>query len=817
MGSGPSPKSVASIQLSSPSPSPLATPQQTTGCATSTMDNTYYPPPLVFHPPRNNPHGHLHMHSVYPLVDIPTPPELKRISNTSDNCITVLEETCPNQVNQLRANVHPPASSITLARMSLCIEPSPLPEQVQQQQLPVLSSSSCVPTPAPRTSTPSDSAFDDFSMSSDPAPAVDSPNSALPSPVSDVDDWASQQQQQDEPLLPPPALAIPLDPRSLHVSTPHPLPITPTTATHSSDRMVVDTIDTKKKTTDGMLTLLDTYDALPSNIQDYMMLQLLRRTPMSSLRFASDMIMQVLKTDFISKLPRRLAQQILLYLDVRSLCRATAVSRYWRQVIDQDSWLWRVKICEADFAISPHELLDYPAYLPPQLQPQQHPASFSSRQLSQHLHSLQQQQPPATPNTASSEVPSSSSSVCSEIRSPLLSSMDEMVQDGVMTEPFNLLQSASDVGPSYYDPQHPFKHIYKRHYLIQYNWRHNRAQRTQVQGHGEVVTCLQFDDDKIITGFDDNCINIYDIKTGQLRRKLLGHEGGVWALQYVGNTLVTGSTDRTLRIWDIERGICRYVFCGHSSTVRCLHIVMPTPVTLPSGEVVIQPDQPKIISGSRDHTLRVWHLPYLPAKGYAPPSSTSSASSAAFPSHSSLPHHRRSSSAHSISVKPSASAAQPLSSSYPHHTSSHHHHHATTSVSDDPQLMDDYQAATSSATTTPSSRHITQRFRKNTTTTLSLYICSVVTQNPCARSPPMVIYSPAVAMTTPSVCGIWKPATVSTASRVILKRSILSSSIPKTTIALVAAWIPPSVSGALKPAVVYTFCVATQVLWVYLD
>ncbi|KAK9318754.1 WD40-repeat-containing domain protein, partial [Lipomyces orientalis] len=72
--------------------------------------------------------------------------------------------------------------------------------------------------------------------------------------------------------------------------------------------------------------------------------------------------------------------------------------------------------------------------------------------------------------------------------------------------------------------------------------------------HGRnVVTCLQFDSDKIITGSDDCYINIHDTRTGKLRARLGGHERGIWALQYVGNTLVSGSTDRTVRVWDIEK------------------------------------------------------------------------------------------------------------------------------------------------------------------------------------------------------------------------------------------------------------------------
>ncbi|KAJ5970606.1 uncharacterized protein N7479_000524 [Penicillium vulpinum] len=136
-----------------------------------------------------------------------------------------------------------------------------------------------------------------------------------------------------------------------------------------------------------------------------------------------------------------------------------------------------------------------------------------------------------------------------------------------------------------------------------------------------VVTCLQFDTDKIVVGSDNSKINVYDTNTGALRATLEGHEGGIWALEYHGNTLVSGSTDRSLRVWDIARAECTHVFNGHTSTLRSLQILHPVQIDQnPDGTPVMVPEQPLIISGSRDSTLRVWKLPqpgdpqYFPAE-----------------------------------------------------------------------------------------------------------------------------------------------------------------------------------------------------------
>lgn len=152
-------------------------------------------------------------------------------------------------------------------------------------------------------------------------------------------------------------------------------------------------------------------------------------------------------------------------------------------------------------------------------------------------------------------------------------------------------------------------------------WKNTKPTHLAFKAHDRhVVTCLQFDDDKIISGSDDAKINVYDTKTGALRAKLEGHKGGVWGLEYHGNTLVTASTDCTIRVWDIARAECTHVFQGHKSTVRNLQILSPVQIDQhPDGTPVMMPEQPLIISGSRDSTLRVWKLPQPGDSEYFPP------------------------------------------------------------------------------------------------------------------------------------------------------------------------------------------------------
>ncbi|TBU35586.1 WD40 repeat-like protein [Dichomitus squalens] len=162
---------------------------------------------------------------------------------------------------------------------------------------------------------------------------------------------------------------------------------------------------------------------------------------------------------------------------------------------------------------------------------------------------------------------------------------------------------------------HPYKILFKSRHLTRTRWVTNQdPKRLTFPAHGRsVVTCLIFSHGRIISASDDHSIHVYSPVTGTLIRSLDGHDGGVWALAATKNTLVSGSTDRTVRIWDLETGRCTHVFGGHTSTVRCLAIVKPEWIDHENEHGIITrekwPKRPLIVTGSRDHSLRVWALP----------------------------------------------------------------------------------------------------------------------------------------------------------------------------------------------------------------
>ncbi|KAI8815408.1 WD40-repeat-containing domain protein [Cladochytrium replicatum] len=134
-----------------------------------------------------------------------------------------------------------------------------------------------------------------------------------------------------------------------------------------------------------------------------------------------------------------------------------------------------------------------------------------------------------------------------------------------------------------------WKHIYKQHKLLQRNWRDDVRTSRSITGHDEAVYCLQFDDDKIISGSRDDTIRVWDMKTGALRSTLAGHTASVLCLQYDGQNIVSGSSDATMILWDLPTGRVLRTMHGHTEHVLNVRF-----------------DRDHIVSASRDKTIKVW-------------------------------------------------------------------------------------------------------------------------------------------------------------------------------------------------------------------
>ncbi|KAF9532872.1 hypothetical protein CPB83DRAFT_890537 [Crepidotus variabilis] len=414
----------------------------------------------------------------------------------------------------------------------------------------------------------------------------DRDNSSLMEGIVDTNQSRKRARATPTPTPPPPA-APPSPLPSPHGSPPPTQPLWPSSTTPSNNNNTPLQPDLSLTTLLTLPTLLNHFTSLPPQLQSHFLLTLLRHSPLPVLRTLHSVLTPTLARDFLTLLPPELVSHILSYLPYKTLSRASRVSKSWRSLIDSDAVLWRDLLKNTKIWFGGDTETAFTNAIVARRRNVLRP---SSRGVSP-THNIQRQHSPNssphsfTPPTTPTPTPSPS-------------------------KPLPL--------------PHPYKLLFKSRHLTLTRYLTNpRPHHISFPAHGSaVVTCLLFSHNRIISASDDHSIHIYSPFTGKLVMHLKGHEGGVWALAAARDTLVSGSTDRTVRVWDLKSGKCEHVFGGHTSTVRCLSIVKPEWVDVPVDEAGGQgqtgggamrrekwPKRPLIVTGSRDHSLRVWTLP----------------------------------------------------------------------------------------------------------------------------------------------------------------------------------------------------------------
>lgn len=393
------------------------------------------------------------------------------------------------------------------------------------------------------------------------------------------------------------------------------------------------------KTGVDLNAMLDSFDSMPAEMKTFMMYQFLRRCNKKTLHVIAGVVNPALKCDFLDSLPSELSLHILSFLDLSDLCKAAQVSKRWRSIVDTNETGWKELMIRDKFILPAGEVERAVAhgwgwqdpYGPHACEkdisrrPDTPQESISLSKTSRKRKKVDKISDAPRKNNFYKRRAVSDSKDKPRYVGAQFDGFDAEI-DGPCAAAEKAIIAVPDPGfglPSLRQ-LHLYKSLYRRHFMLKRSWMMKdtvEPKHVAFAAHPRhVITCLQFDDDKIITGSDDTYIHVYDTNSGKLRRRLEGHEGGVWALQYEGNVLVSGSTDRSVRVWDIERGVCTQVFQGHTSTVRCLQILMPVEVgTSRKGVKVFQPEQPLIITGSRDAQLKVWKLPKSGSRQLWPP------------------------------------------------------------------------------------------------------------------------------------------------------------------------------------------------------
>ncbi|XP_065332717.1 beta-TrCP isoform X1 [Cloeon dipterum] len=185
--------------------------------------------------------------------------------------------------------------------------------------------------------------------------------------------------------------------------------------------------------------------------------------------------------------------------------------------------------------------------------------------------------------------------------------------------------------------------FYRSHYpkiiqdieSIENNWRMGRHNLQRINCRSENskgVYCLQYDDQKIVSGLRDNTIKVWDRSNLNCVKVLTGHTGSVLCLQYDDKVIISGSSDSTVRVWDVVTGEmvntlihhCEAVLhlrfnngmmvtCSKDRSIAVWDMTTPTEITMRRVLVghraavnVVDFDEKYIVSASGDRTIKVW-------------------------------------------------------------------------------------------------------------------------------------------------------------------------------------------------------------------
>lgn len=287
---------------------------------------------------------------------------------------------------------------------------------------------------------------------------------------------------------------------------------------------------------------------------------ILARCCFSQLSHVSVSVKAYMRIDFLAVLPREISVHILQYLDTATLCKASQVSRLWKELADDDI-IW-YRMCQQHINKKCWKC----GWSIPLLQAPRH------------------RQRHETPD---------SNTTCPRSQSPPHRGDDDSeCSDGPSSGPpakrRRVRHSTIQFDIAY---PRPWKEIYKERFKVGLNWKYGRYKTTVLEGHTDSVMCLQIYGTFLVTGSYDATIKLWDLRSGTLVRTFLGHNSGIRAIQFDSNKIVRGSLDQTIKIWNWKTGQCVLTISSHNDTVTGLAL---------DGKV--------LASSSMDKTIKIFNF-----------------------------------------------------------------------------------------------------------------------------------------------------------------------------------------------------------------
>ncbi|KAL7747762.1 hypothetical protein RI367_006886 [Sorochytrium milnesiophthora] len=305
---------------------------------------------------------------------------------------------------------------------------------------------------------------------------------------------------------------------------------------------------------------------------------------------------RLLVRDFILLLPAELSTHILSFLNAADLCRAARVSRTWC-ALACDNAVWRTLYYAQDWR-------PVTRALDAMVQQAQSLAAAQRTPATNGLGVILSPQtaPPPFLVTAASDLASSSTSPAAASSttpptSPLLATTNDATQGPLpkkLSTPANLAASFA----------HRLAHRWIRSDARSSSSSSSsklsrKGSRASASSAAAAANLHQSQLQPIV----DNHLNwryfykqrhvlLQNIKRGRFQQAtFLGHQQGIYCIQADEDKVISGSRDDTIKVWNIATGTCRRSICGHEASVLCL-----------------QYTEKYIFSGSSDRTIRMWSL-----------------------------------------------------------------------------------------------------------------------------------------------------------------------------------------------------------------